>query len=514
MMNDFRIFRNAEAIRFADITKRSPEALRESTLRAIEAGARLVSWFGQKVDRQGIVRIFSIVADDPGQRLGALVSEVPAGASYRSLACEVPAADRAERELFEQCGIRPESHPWLKPVRHPVPAAKLEKDRVPGMVPDDNIGRNYPFWSMAGDAVHEVGVGPIHAGVIGPGYFRFSCVGERIEHLEIMLGYEHRGVEELMLTSPPARQAVLVESIAGDSAMAYSLAHAQAMENLYGLNVTSRDEALRAFALENERLAYHVGDLGALAGDVAYWPGAAYFGRLRGEFLNTAMDLGGNRQGRYFVRPGGVRRSLADATRVRLLERYQSARRQIDKCLDQMFSSLSVLSRFEGSASVRREDAVAFGFVGPVARASGVGIDVRADHPVGFWARHDWEAVTGKEGSVLDRAMIRKSEIERSLAMCIRILDSLPPETDVARRPVIEPSRATGDFCVSLVESWRGQVMLAYVYDEAGRLARFKSQDASFQNWNAMQLANRGNAISDFPVCNKSCNLAYNGHDL
>lgn len=179
-----------------------------------------------------------------------------------------------------------------------------------------------------------------------------------------------------------------------------------------------------------------------------------------------------------------------------------------------MFSSLSVLSRFESSACVRREDAVAFGFVGPVARASGVGVDVRIDHPVGFWQRHDIELALGVEGSVLDRATIRRREIERSLAF-------VPADSRVAYGRTFGPTRTDfskaakrGDFCMSLVESWRGQVMLAYVYDDQGKLVRFKSQDPSFQNWNAMQLANRGNAISDFPVSNKSCNLAYNGHDL
>jgi Ni,Fe-hydrogenase III large subunit len=514
MIDQFKIFRNAEPLQLATVPNVPVDTLSDRTRDAVATGARLVAWFGQKLPDRGQVRIYSVVADDPGHRLGVMIAEVPADSSYGSLTADIPAADRAERELFEQCGIRPEGHPWLKPVRHPVPAAKLEPGRVLGSVPENNIGRDYPFWSLAGDAVHEVGVGPIHAGVIGPGYFRFSCVGERIEHLEIMLGFEHRGAEEMILAAEPARLPVLVESIAGDASAAYATAHSQAMEALYGIEVTDHDEALRAFAVENERLAYHVGDLGALAGDVAYWPSAAYFGRLRGEFLNTAMDLGGNRQGRYLVRPGGIRRPLKPATKTRLVERFRSATVQITDCLEQMFSSLSVLSRFEGSACVSRDNAVAFGFVGPVARASGVAVDVRTDHPVGYWQRHDIEIALGVEGSVLDRATIRKKEIERSLALCGRILDSLPDDHEVRYKPARLTGTMRGDLCISLVESWRGQVMLAYVYDGNGRLTRFKSQDPSFQNWNAMQLANRGNAISDFPVCNKSCNLAYNGHDL
>lgn len=514
MIDKFMTFRNADALLARDIPRVALAALAEETLHAVGQGARFVAWFGQRLPIGDRIRVYSVVADDAGHRLGVMAAEIPEKSSYPSLAAHVPAADRAERELFEQFGVRPEGHPWLKPVRHPIPAARLEPNRTLGAVPENNIGRDYPFWRLEGDAVHEVGVGPIHAGVIGPGYFRFSCVGERIEHLEIMLGFEHRGAEEMIVRASPARLPVLVESIAGDTAVGYATAYAQAIESLYGIAISPRDQALRAFALENERLAYHVGDLGALAGDVAYWPSAAYFGRLRGEFLNTAMDLGGNRQGRYFVRPGGVRRDLTEVVRARLIQRFRTARKEILDCLDQMFSSLSVLSRFEGSACVSRDDASAFGFVGPVARSCGVPIDIRADHPTGFWAGHTVWPVIGTEGSVLDRANVRRHEIESSLDLCIGILESLTPNDTKTRTKIPTGAPTNGDFCLSLVEGWRGQIALAQIYDEQGRLTRFKSQDPSFQNWNAMQLANRGNAISDFPVCNKSCNLAYNGHDL
>ena len=512
MLRQFLIFQNADPIWQRDIPVEPVETLVCHILRSAKYGGRLVQWFGQKLPEVDKVRIYGVMADDLGRRLGVMSAEVSAGSSYSSITATLPQADRAERELFEQCGIKPEGHPWLKPVRHPVPAAKLEPGRRLGTVPENNIGRDYPFWKLLGDSVHDVGVGPIHAGIIGPGYFRFSCVGERIEHLEIMLGYEHRGAEELILKSKPARVPILVESIAGDTVIGYSTAYCQAVESLAGEVVSPRAEMLRALALENERLAYHVGDLGALAGDVAYWPTTAYFGRLRGEFLNTAMDLSGNRQGRYFVRPGGVNRDLPAAVRDRLKARMQQARTEILQCLDQMFSNLSVVGRFDQSACISRADAVGFGFVGPVARSCGVEIDVRNDHPTGFWRTQRIEVAVGKNGSVLDRAMIRKLEIERSLDLIVQMLGNLPDTTDTLRNCRL--SRKSGDFCVSMVEGWRGQVVQTLVLDEAGQLVHYKSQDPSFQNWNAMQLANRGNAISDFPVCNKSCNLAYNGHDL
>ena len=201
MLRDYLIFHNAEPLWQRDIPRVTVDKLVDNVLLSVSHGGRLAQWFGQKLPDSGTVRIYSILADDSGRRLGVMAADVAEGSSYRSITATLPQADRAERELFEQCGIKPEGHPWLKPVRHPVPAAKLLPGRTLGAVPENNIGRHYPFWKLAGDSVHEVGVGPIHAGIIGPGYFRFSCVGEQIEHLEIMLGFEHRGAEELILTA-------------------------------------------------------------------------------------------------------------------------------------------------------------------------------------------------------------------------------------------------------------------------------------------------------------------------
>lgn len=514
MLSDFLVFQNAEPLWQRDIPRVPVEQLVEHVQACVRSGARLVQWFGQRIDGGNSVRIYALLADDQGHQLGVMAADVASDSSYPSLTATIPAADRAERELYEQYAIRPDGHPWLKPVRSPVKAQELKPGRILGEVPENNIGRNYPFWELKGDAVHEVGVGPIHAGIIGPGYFRFSCVGEQIEHLEIMLGFEHRGAEELILRSKPSKVPILVESIAGDTSIGYATAYAQAAESLAGVRITARAEALRALALENERMAYHIGDLGALAGDVAYFPTTSYFGRIRGEFLNTAMDLSGNRQGRYFVRPGGVKRDLSEAVQERLTRRMHQAQKEINECLNQMFTNLSVASRFDQSACVSLENAVAFGFVGPVARASGVSLDVRSDHPTGYWQHNRLPVALGINGSVMDRALIRKLEVEQSLNEIIKILESLPERDGEIMQScqLSEPSQ--GDFCFSMTEGWRGQVTQTLILDQTGKLVHYKSQDPSFQNWNAMQLANRGNAISDFPVCNKSCNLAYNGHDL
>lgn len=167
MLQDFLIFKNAEPLWQNDLPKVSSAALVEKTARNIAAGARLVQWFGQLLASTGTVRLYSILADDTGHRLGILTADLTEGSSYPSLTSMVPAADRAEREVFEQFGIRPDGHPWLKPLRHPVKKAELKTGRTLGLVPENNIGRHYPFWKLAGDAVHEVGVGPVHAGIIG-----------------------------------------------------------------------------------------------------------------------------------------------------------------------------------------------------------------------------------------------------------------------------------------------------------------------------------------------------------
>jgi Ni,Fe-hydrogenase III large subunit len=281
-------------------------------------------------------------------------------------------------------------------------------------------------------------------------------------------------------------------------------------EALGGCLVSPRAEAIRGIALEVERLANHVGDLGALAADIGFWPSAAYFGRIRGEFLNTAMEMGGNRYGRHFVRPGGTARDLSPALRDRLLKRMRKAKVDLGRCLDQEFEAASVLNRFENTAPVSLQQAIDFGFVGPIARASGLAIDVRNDHPTGIWRFAAIPVTISSDGAVLDRALVRRLEIERSLDFLIEQLERLP---DGPNRIACGPP-TLGDFCISMVEGWRGEVVQAIILGPDGTIARYKSQDPSFHNWDAMELANRQNAISDFPVCNKSCNLAYNGHDL
>ncbi|MEA2633054.1 MAG: hypothetical protein QOE66_3273 [Chloroflexota bacterium] len=508
MLRAFQKYRNGEAHREADIPRVSLEALASAVVDACRRGGRLVLWFGRRIESG--VRVYAVVAQDADGLLGLLAADAAEGSSYPAMTTTIPQANRPERELYEQMGIKPEGHPWLKPIRHPRPKVEIGEGHVLGRPDEETIPGRYPFLRMEGSPVHEVGVGPIHAGIIGPGYFRFECQGETIEHLEIQLGYEHRGAEELIPTVKPGRVPVIVETIAGDTSIAYATAYSEMFEALGGCLISPRAEAIRGIALEVERLANHVGDLGALAADVGFWPSTAYLGRIRGEFLNTAMEMGGNRFGRHFIRPGGTVRDISPALGDKLLKRMGKAKIDLKRCLNQEFQAASVLNRFENTAPVGLRQAIDFGFVGLIARASGLAIDVRNDHPTGIWRFAHIPVAISNDGAVLDRALVRRLEIERSLDFLIEQLERLPEGPH--RIPCGRPTR--GDFCVALVEGWRGEVAQAVILGPDGSIARYKSQDPSFHNWDAMELANRQNAISDFPVCNKSCNLAYNGHDL
>jgi Ni,Fe-hydrogenase III large subunit len=468
---------------------------------ALDAGDHLVTLFGRTradAGAGGEVLTTAVLQRGDGQ-LALLRGRGPRGGSYPSLTPRHPAAQMLERELWEQTGLTPAGHPWLKPVRY-------EGARQQRM-------EEHPFFTVRGQEVHEVGVGPIHASVIEPGHFRFMCHGERVHHLELQLGYQHRDVESLLLRGPSLALTSRVESIAGDTSIAYAWGYCAAVEALSGTQVDMAVERVRGVALELERVAMHLVALTGLATDIAFLQGGASYGRLRTAIINATMRVCGSRFGRGWLRPGGVRFGITEALRRDLLDTLAAFAVDIAEVNTLMLGARSVRSRFQGVGVVSRKAAAEIGMVGLAARASGVAGDARVSLPGRLYATHPIASLTEDSGDCWARMTLRMREISESLRWLMEVLDA--PIIDLDGGPGASPGPLWHDtLCVSVREGFRGPVVQALETGADGRLVHYKVQDPSLLNWFGLALAVRDNEISDFPICNKSFDLSYCGNDL
>jgi len=482
------------------------EAFREQALASVGAGARIAAFFGMP-GVANTTRVLLVLAHAETGTLSVASADV--GDEYAALTPDCPQAHWFEREIAEQWAVRPVGHPWLKPIRFH-PSYRTGRDAWGRPDTEPILPCVTDFFRIEGEEIHEVAVGPVHAGVIEPGHFRFQCHGERVFHLEISLGYQHRGVERALAGGPTPRSMPYVETLAGDTTIGHATAYCQAVEALSGSRVPARGDVLRGIALELERLANHTGDLGALAGDVGYLPTASFCGRLRGEFLNMTALICGSRFGRGLVRPGGVAFDLEPERAAELGDRLDGTLRDVAGAVNLLWNSSSVLARFEETGGVSREVATDLGLVGVAARASGLERDARFDFPTGIYRLAQIPVSMWRSGDVFARAWVRWLEIQRSAEFIREQLRALPAGPIRAQAGALFPAQVV----VSVVEGWRGEICHVALTDDEGRLGHYKVVDPSFHNWMGLAMALRNQEISDFPLCNKSFNLSYCGHDL
>jgi Ni,Fe-hydrogenase III large subunit len=457
-----------------------------------------VNYFGYKLGDK--IKLICCIADDAEHLIYVSSCLVEVGSEHASFTAKLLCFEKFEREIHENFGIQFTDHPWLKPVRYA--HDRFDKNQ--------NIS-NYPFYSIDSEELHEVGVGPIHAGVIEPGHFRFICNGEQILHLEIQLGYQHRGIEKLFIEKKKLNQlTTLAESIAGDTTVGHTVAFAHIWESLCGIKSTYDTAFSRTVALELERIAIHTGDLSAVCTDIAYQLGSSVFGRLRTPIVNFMQEWCGNRLSKGLIRPGKNKFPFTKSLANRLSELLDAFEADFTEMNNELFSLPSALSRFERTGVVSHEDASSIGAVGMAARACGVSRDIRTSHPYGLYPELNHEPIIKHHGDVYSRVQIRKSEVIQSIKYLRKLIGNIPEISE----PVANQAIGKDLFSISLVEGWRGEICHCAISNSEGGIKHYKIKDPSFHNWLALALAVRNNEISDFPICNKSFNLSYCGHDL
>lgn len=419
-------------------------------------------------------------------------------------------ASRFEREIKDLFGIEAIGHPDPRPlVRHafwPKDYFPLRKDAVPPDFEDD--GTPFPFKPVGGEGVYEIPVGPVHAGIIEPGHFRFSVIGETVIDLKIRLYFTHKGTEKLFEGRLPADGVELAERISGDTTIGHLLAYCQALESLTQTEVPARARYLRVILLEMERLYNHIADFGAIANDTGFAIAHAHCFRLRERLLRLNKLLTGNRLLRAGVIPGGVCFDLPEG--LDLSSELYVILQDFNEIVDISLKNTILTDRLEGAGYLSKETAIDHGALGYVARASGVDIDARRDHPFAAYNELDFQVPVFENGDVYARTMMRVEEAAQSVALIRQASKRMVPgplTVPLGETPPFEPA-------FGIVEGWRGTIVHWLMTDDEGKLFRVKIKDPSFVNWPALSFALLKNIVPDFPLCNKSFNLSYSGNDL
>jgi Ni,Fe-hydrogenase III large subunit len=453
------------------------------------------------------IRIVSLFLAGMPDRREELVLTLPRDTpALRSLAHLSFPAGRFEREMMDLYGIELIGHPRPRRlVRH----AHWPQDWHPmladaGPPPDFAASGRFPFLTVDGDGVYEIPVGPVHAGLIEPGHFRFSVVGETVLRLKIRLWFVHRGIEKLFQGRAATGAADIAERISGDTSAGHALAHCLAVEDALGITVPDEVHRLRALLVELERLYNHATDLGALANDVGFALANSHAQRIREHLLRVNDTVTGHRLLRGAIRPGGVGlRALPDTGEL------EAIAADLAEVAALTLGNAGIYDRFAGTAVLRGEQAAELGCLGYVARASGVATDARLEHPT---VALPVTAITATAGDVLARYTVRRDEFAASVALACHLIDTADGRLDHATAP--PPRRAAVRSGVGVVEGWRGTIVHRVELDATATITRSKVVDPSWFNWPALPVAMANTIVPDFPLTNKSFNQSYAGNDL
>lgn len=479
-------------------------------------GGRLVALWG--ADAAGAYAMHAALADASGL---VLLTLPLAAKVYPEISDIFPAANRMQRAVHDMLGLAAagatDTRKWLRHSAWPPDVFPLRKAESL-QVMDSNENNStvpttadaYPFVQVSGDGVHEIPVGPVHAGTIEPGHFRFSIVGERVLRLEQRLGYKHKGIEKRFEQMDIMAGAKLAARVSGDSAAAFGWAYAMAVEGATGVTPPPRALWLRAMLLERERIGNHLGDLGFLGNDAGLAFGLSQFLILKEDVLRLNHTLFGHRYLMDVMVPGGVARDFPDDG-VRLVRdecvRVEETVLRMQHIYDE---HAGLQDRFVDCGCVTPELALRLGLIGQAARASGQGSDVRVTHPCSPYRELEVKIAQHSAGDVAARVAVRFAEIAESIRLLRLIVDRLPLG-ELAVPVAIPPAGRLG---IGWVEGWRGDVFVALETGADGRIARLHPRDPSWHNWPLLEHAVLGNIVPDFPLINKSFNLSYAGQDL
>jgi Ni,Fe-hydrogenase III large subunit len=447
--------------------------------------------------------------------IGVLVPSLPlasADGEYPGIEQWFPSATRMQRAVADLSGLfstDADMRPWLRHAAWPKSFHPLIDSNTPPPLAIPAID-DYAFVSVQGDGVHEIPVGPVHAGIIEPGHFRFSVVGEKVLRLEEHLGYVHKGIERRFTELPLLSGHRLAARVSGDSAVAFSWAYCQALEGMANCYLPRRAAWLRALALESERLANHLGDLGAIANDGGFAFGLAQFSRLKEQLLRAIERILGQRYLMDFVVPGGTRANISSAGALSLIEAIESIEAEVGTLQTIYDEHAGLRDRFVGAGIVAPALAAKLGLTGLAGRASGQSFDLRCDLPCEPYGDLALKKSVRTEGDVAARVAVRFEEAHQSMRVMRHILLQLP----IGSHHIEVSIPTEGTSGMGLIEGWRGPIFLALEAGPGGMIRRCHPHDPSWQNWPVIEHAVIDNIVPDFPLINKSFNLSYSGHDL